>query len=259
MRDLAHADDAPAETTDLGTIAATEQWLSGAVGSRRLGVSRIAVPAGKASTPLHAEDEEVFYVLSGGGWSVQEDGCFAIAAGDVVLYRAWEPAHTVVAGDEGIAYVAMGTTDGPAGATRFPRLGKVGLHGQLLEGETTHQWELEARLPRIEVADPPDPRPDTIRAVGEAPSRDFGAGAVGRFLTHGLGATGLALNLAELAPGADGAPLHCHSTRRSSSWCSRAAGCCGWATRSTRCAPAASSAARRARVSRTPSARARTG
>jgi uncharacterized cupin superfamily protein len=211
MRELSHWDDAESETSDLGTIGGTETWLSGAVDARRLGASRIEVPAGKASTPQHAEDEEVFYVLAGGGWSVQEDGCFAIGAGDVVYYRAWEPAHTVVAGDEGIVYVAMGTVEGPVGTTRFPRIDKVRVAGHLLAGDHTHQWELEARLPRIEVSDPPDPRPDTIVALGDVPATSFGD-ASARWCGRHLGMRGIALNIATYGPGQEGAPPHCHST-----------------------------------------------
>jgi len=210
MREVAHWDDAPSETTDLGTIAATEHWLSGAVGSRRLGVSRNEIPPGRASTPLHAEDEEVFYVLAGSGWSVQEDGCFAIGAGDVVAYTAWEPAHTVVAGDDGIDYIALGTTDTANSGVRFPRIDKVRLAGHLLSGDHTHQWELESKLPRIELADPPADRPSTIRHTSEAPAREF-PGATARWLTKDLGLHGIALNLAELGPGAEAAPRHCHS------------------------------------------------
>jgi uncharacterized cupin superfamily protein len=210
MREVSHWDDAPSEVSDLDIIGGTEQWLSGAVGSRALGASRVQVPAGKAATPLHAEDEEVFYVLSGSGWSVQEDGCFAIGAGDVVAYRAWEPAHTVVAGDDGIEYIACGTTAALASGVRFPRIDKVRVADHLLSGDHSHQWELEAKLPRIEVSDPPDPRPATIRAASDAPSRDF-HGATARWLTKDLGLHGIALNLAELGPGAGAAPLHCHS------------------------------------------------
>jgi uncharacterized cupin superfamily protein len=209
MRELSHWDDAPSEPSDLEVVGGTESWLSGAVGARRLGVTRVRVAAGKASTPLHAEDEEVFYVLSGGGWSVQEDGCFAIGAGDVVYYGAWEPAHTVVAGEEGVEYIACGTTGASAGV-RFPRIDKVLLAGHLLGGDRTHQWDLEARLPRIEVADPPDPRPSTIANVADVEGFSRGA-TTGKVLARPLGAQGIALNLAILGPGAEGAPLHCHS------------------------------------------------
>ena len=210
MRHVAHWDDVERETTDLGTIAATEHWLSGGVGCHRLGASRIQVPAGRASTPQHAEDAEVFYILGGDGWSVQEDGCFAVGAGDVVHYTPWEPAHTVVAGDAGIEYIAMGTSEGPLGTTRFPRIDKVRVADHLLSGSHDHQWELEARLDRIEVKHPPDPRPATIVALADVPARPFGEGSA-RWCGRALGVRGLGLNVAELGPGQEGAPPHCHS------------------------------------------------
>jgi uncharacterized cupin superfamily protein len=210
MTGISHWDEAPSETVDLGTIGGTEHWLSGAVGSRRLGASRVQVLGDHASTPQHAEDEEVFYVLSGSGWSVQEDGCFAIGPGDVVFYRAWEPAHTVVAGEEGIEYIAFGTTDALASGVRFPRIDKVRVADHLLSGDHTHQWEIEAKLPRIEVSDPPDPRPTTIVNLADADVLEYGATKARRFLTP-MGARGIALNHAELGPGASAAPKHCHS------------------------------------------------
>lgn len=208
MPAVAHWDDAETGTEDLGVIGGT--WTDLAQGAHRLGAHRVQVPAGKAATPQHAEDEEVFYVLDGSGWSVQEDGCFAIAEGDVVYYGAWEPAHTVVAGEDGLDVIAFGTDEGPRGVTRFPRIDKVRVTDHLLGGDHTHQWELEAALPRIEVADPPDPRPATIVNVADVEETDFSGPRTQR-LTPGLGARGIALNLATLDPGAEGAPPHCHS------------------------------------------------
>src|SRR3954447_24735156 len=187
MRAVAHWDDIPAEKEEAGPIGGTWQELASSAGAVRLGVNRLRMEPGKASTPQHAEDEEVFYVLSGSGWSVQEDGCFAIGAGDVVYYRAWETAHTVVAGAGGIEYIAFGTTEALASGVRFPRIDKVRVADHLLSGSHAHQWDLENALPRIEVKDPPDPRPSTIVAATEAPSRDFGP-AVARWLTMSLGA-----------------------------------------------------------------------
>ena len=210
MDAVAHWDDAPTETEDLGAIGGTWTELSVAVGAVRLGVNRIQVPAGKAATPQHAEDEEVFFVLGGAGWSVQEDGCFAIGAGDVVHYRAWEPAHTVVAGEDGLDVLAMGTVDGPIGTTRFPRLDQVRVADQLLSGSREHQWVAEARLPRIEVADPPDPRPETIVPAADVPGRRYGD-ALARWCGPALGLRSLGLTFADLGPGQEGAQPHCHS------------------------------------------------
>ena len=55
-----------------GHIAATWQDLTGA-NSVTAGVQRIAVDPGKWATPLHLEgsEEEIFYVLSGSGISLQ--------------------------------------------------------------------------------------------------------------------------------------------------------------------------------------------
>ena len=210
MPHIAHWDDAPSDTMDVGPIANTETWLSGAVESVRLGVSRYEVPAGKATSPQHAEDEEVFYVLGGSGWSVQENGCFAIGPGDVVFYHAYEIAHTVVAGDDGLSFIAFGTSDPPRGLVRFPRIKKVKVFDVLVDGDRTHQWELEGALDRIEIKDPPDERPKSIRAADEAPARPFDR-ASGHWLTTGLGARGIALNMARMEPGASAAPKHCHS------------------------------------------------
>jgi uncharacterized cupin superfamily protein len=210
MRAVAHWDDIATETEALGPIGGTWQELGGAAGAVRLGVNRSQLPAGQASSPLHAEDEEVFYVLGGSGWSVQEDGCFAIAAGDVVHYGAWQPAHTVVAGEDGIDILTRGTVDLAWGGVRFPRLGKVKVHEHLLEGDRTHQWELEALLLPIEIPETPDPRPETIVNVADVEPVAFG-GTQAYFIARRLGMRGIALNYGVLGPGAEAAPLHCHS------------------------------------------------
>jgi uncharacterized cupin superfamily protein len=204
-----HWDDCESFEADLGLIGGRWTGLAQGAGARRLGVNRIQVPPGKAATPQHAEDEELFFVLGGSGWSVQEDGTFAIRAGDTVYYRAWRPAHTVVAGDDGLDVIAMGVL-GPFGGVRFPRLGVVKVMDLLVSGDTTHQWELEAALGPIELPAEPDPRPATIANLDELEPRRFGPTRAWGLSRH-FGVTGLALNYAELAPGGQTAPLHCHS------------------------------------------------
>lgn len=215
MPSSVHWDEIESETEEVGPIGGTWWDLGAAAGAAALGVCRIRIPAGKMATPLHAEEEEVFFVLAGGGWSVQEDGCFAIGAGDVVLYRRVEPAHTVVAGEDGLEVLAFGTRWPEFAALRLPRLeaAKVG-PGLVLRGDTTHQWDLEAALGPIEVADPPDPRPATIVDLAGVPVVEFSRGparARGRLLARHLGMRRIALNHAELAPGGEAAPPHCHS------------------------------------------------
>ena len=210
MHHLAHWAEAPSESEDLGVIGGTWTELAPAVGCRTLGAHRIRVPAGKAATPQHAEDEEVFYVLGGSGWSVQTDGTFAIAAGDVVFYRAWEIAHTVVAGPDGLDVIALGTSDGPSGLTHFPRIGKVRAFDHLLSGDLEHQWVLESRLPPIAIPERPDPRPDTIVAAADVEAVAFGE-ARARWFRPALGMRRISLTIAEHGPGEEGAAPHCHS------------------------------------------------
>jgi uncharacterized cupin superfamily protein len=204
-----HWDDCESFEADLGAVGSRFTFLSDGAGARRLGVNRIQVPPGHAATPQHAENEELFFVLAGSGWSHQEDGTFAIRAGDAIHYRAWEVAHTVIAGDEGLDLIAMGTVD-LHGGTRFPRLNLVKLEHLLVSGDTTDQWELEAALGPIELPAEPDPRPQTIVNLDELEPRAFGPSRAWGLSRH-FGAAGLAFNYAELAPGTQSAPLHCHS------------------------------------------------
>ena len=94
-----------------------------------LGAQRIRVDAGKWATPLHLEasEEEIFYVLSGTGVSLQlgDDGteqAFAVGPGDCLVHLALEHAHTLGAGPDGIEVVAFGERHYAAN-TFLPRAG----------------------------------------------------------------------------------------------------------------------------------------
>jgi uncharacterized cupin superfamily protein len=209
-----HWDEVHSDDEDLGVIAGRWTALSDPAGSVRLGCNRIQVPPGRAATPQHAEDEELFFVLAGSGRSHQEDGSFAIRAGDTVYYGAWRPAHTVVAGDEGLDVIAFGTMGAHGAATRFPRLGVVKVMGLLLTGDDRHQWDVENDLGPIELPAEPDPRPPTILNLDEVEPVVFeraGIHARSRFLGRRLGARGITVNHTVLEPGSESAPLHCHS------------------------------------------------
>jgi uncharacterized cupin superfamily protein len=212
----AHWDDAPSVRFDVGPMGADWDLLGTAAGSDRIGLRRIRVSAGKQSTPVHAHfgEEEIFYVLRGSGWSFQENGCHAIAAGDVVLHPHGGPAHTVVAGDDGIDVLAFGDNLRHE-AVRFPRIDAAWIGGMILDFHPVHQFQLEAeRAGAVTVPAEPDPRPATIVNAGDIEPRHFemeGVDARSRFLSRALGARRTALNLTELGPGSASAPAHCHS------------------------------------------------
>ena len=213
MSAVAHWDDMEVFHDEAGPIRSDWTLLAEESGAVNVAANRVAVPAGCAATPQPAEDEEVFYVLGGSGWSVQEDGCFAIRAGDFVHYTSGQPAHTVVAGDDGLTFIAF-SAEAKAPQVRFPRISRVRVGGLVVEGEDVNQWEIEGKLDRVAVTEPADPRPKTIVNLDEFPPFEFDRGparARARFVARALGMRTVALNHAEILPGGEAAPLHCHS------------------------------------------------
>ena len=68
-----HVDDVPAGRWEYGEVGATRRRLGVASGARRLGIAVIEIDPGKRSTPphSHADEDEMFLVLAGGGLSYQ--------------------------------------------------------------------------------------------------------------------------------------------------------------------------------------------
>lgn len=239
MTTAAHWDDAPTARFDVGPMGADWDLLGNAVGCDKVGLSRIRISPGKQSTPVHAHfgEEEIFYVLRGSGWSWQENGVYEIGEGDVVLHPHGGPAHTVVAGDDGIDVLAFGDNLRHE-AVRFPRIDAAWIGGMVLDFHPIHHFQLEAqRAGPVEIPEQRDPRPATIVNVADVEPIVFQRARVdarARFLGRTLGARRTALRATER--------------------------CCSAPTsRSTPCAPGASSRARPAPASRTASARARAG
>lgn len=190
--------------------------LGDAAGCDKVGLRRIRISPGKQSTPVHAHfgEEEIFYVLRGSGWSWQEGGVYEIGEGDVILHPDGGPAHTVVAGDDGIDVLAFGD-DLRHEAVRFPRIDATWIGGMVLEHLPVHQFQLEAeRAGAVELPEQPDPRPQTIVNVSDVDPVAFRRDRVdaqSRFLGRALGARRTALNLTTLAAGSESAQPHCHS------------------------------------------------
>ena len=124
---ITHWDEVDANRRERGHIAASWQALTG-YNSITVGVQRIAVDAGRWATPLHLEgsEEEIFYVLSGTGFSYQAEGdeerAFPVGPGDCLVHRALEHAHTIGAGDDELVVLAFGQRHYAAN-TLLPRAG----------------------------------------------------------------------------------------------------------------------------------------
>jgi uncharacterized cupin superfamily protein len=215
---IVHWDEVEGERAEEGAFRSTWTPLGRAAGSVTVGVNRVRVDPGARSTPLHMEgaEEEIFFVLDGSGLSWQYDGdgetTYEIRGGDCLVHRAGAEAHSVVAGPEGIDYLAFGTR-ARAEYALFPRL-KAGRIGMLwTEMIETHQWTQELALGDPELPDP-SPRPQRIVNIDEVEEEDWGRGDVlvhGRDLGIAAGSVLSGVNYNRIEPAMLSAPPHCHS------------------------------------------------
>jgi uncharacterized cupin superfamily protein len=211
---LTHWDDVEAEEVDVGELRGRWRDLGSAAGSFRAGVSLVEVMPGARSTPahVHADEEELFYVLAGSGLSWQDGTTYAIAEGDCLLHRVHEEAHTLIAGDEGLTILAFG----PRAESNITWLGhagvmRVGPHW--LPAEVA-PYDAEAAAGALPLPEAPSaPRPATIRALEDVPPAEYDRGRVRqdiRPIGTALGAETTGLRHVRIAAGAHGTPHHCH-------------------------------------------------
>src|SRR4051812_23373973 len=202
---VVHWDDVAWESVDHGELRWERQRLAG-------GLSRYRVPAGHRLMPVHVhvDEEEYVVALAGGGLSWHDGAAYAIAAGDVVLHRADEEAHTLIAGDEGLE-VLIFASGSPTGLTRLPRAGVLRVGNGV--------WPFDAGDPLAAeppLGDLPAPaeRPPTICALTDAPQTDEGRGVfTGRERNLGarLGGVLSGLRHDEIPPGNVSCPAHYHT------------------------------------------------
>jgi uncharacterized cupin superfamily protein len=180
---LVHWDDVEPVRGDEGHIAGAWRELGRAAGSMTVTVNRIEIDPGRWSTPAHAEDEEIFFVLGGSGLSWQDGKVYEIRAGDCIVHRARREAHTLRAGDAGLDVLAYGRYD-------------ISTKGE-------HPWEREVAAGEPDVGEPAE-RPSNIVNVGDLEQERWIdlADAAGSFKSG--------LNVVTIGPGKLPAPAHCH-------------------------------------------------
>lgn len=210
---LCHYDDVPWTAYEHSDLRAERQRLGAAAGARDSGLSRYRIAPGCRAMPLHvhADEEEIFFVLTGSGHSWQDGALHEVRAGDVIVHRASEEAHTLLAGDDGLEVLAFGSGS-PTGLAQLPRAGVTWVGGRWLPAGAPHPFEAE---PPAGELPPLAPRPPTIVALGEvepeALHRGRDAGRVRRNLGRAAGSRRSGLRHVTLAPGARSSPRHCHS------------------------------------------------
>ncbi len=209
-------DDVPGRQVAIGPIEGTWRDLGSAAGSRTIGLRRIQIESGKRSTPAHTHsgEEEVFYVLAGSGLSWQGGVTYVVAAGDCLVHVIEGPAHTLLAGPDGLDVLAF--SERTASEACFLPRAKVSWLGSswVKAGDTPHPFAQEASAGDLELPAEPSVRPASIVNVADVPLQDVERGdcvSSRRVLGAAAGAQRTALRLFVHSPGKLGAPPHCHS------------------------------------------------
>ena len=210
-----HWDDVEAREIEGDQLRGTRWRLGAAAGARATGVSRYRLAAGQRAMPVHvhADEEEIFYVLDGEGLSWQDGRVYPVRTGDCILHRAGAEAHTILGAGEGLDVLAFGSGSS-TGLTWLPRAQAWWNGPHWLPHDGPNPFAAEDAAGPLELPAPESERPPTILALADAPIRQADNGDVVR-VRHEFGdaldsrASGLGLLV--IAPGSLSYPPHCHS------------------------------------------------
>lgn len=212
---LGHWDDAAPYTIDRGELQGTRRRLGRLVGTAEIGLSRYVLGPGERAMPahVHADEEELFFVLAGGGLSWQDGATHAIRAGDVIVHVAGAEAHTFIAGPDGIDVLAYGEGS-RTNITYLPRANAWWMGPRWMPADGPNPFVLEAAAGPLVLPDAPSPRPATIRNVDEL---ELEAEVHGRYAWHmhdlgrGAGSLRTGLRHDHLEEGQWTCPPHWHT------------------------------------------------
>lgn len=210
---LVHSDDVESTRIDRGPLQGSRQRLGAAAGAVRAGLSRYRLRSGERAMPVHvhADEEELFYVLDGAGLSWQDGRTYRVAAGDCVVHRANREAHTILAGDEGLDVLAFSTGSGTH-LTWLPRAGAWWMGPRWLPSDGPNPFELEAAAGDLDLPEPETSRPATIVSLRDMVTERMCHGSVDSVWRYPEEVDGVVSGMShiEVAPHARSAPFHCH-------------------------------------------------
>jgi uncharacterized cupin superfamily protein len=216
-----HAGDVPAERWEIGELAVTRRRLGAAAGARRLGVAIMEIDAGRRSTPphSHADEDEAFLVLAGGGLSYQSSSAkdvrtYAIGVDDVLWHPGNGDAHTLIAGEEGLTVLAV-AEGSRTNITYLPRTRQFWLGPRWSPGDAGHPFATDADLGPLELPAPSGDRPPTIRNLADLPLREGREGRVAYAARdmRDMGSERLVVAHDAMPPDTHNTALHFHSAR----------------------------------------------
>jgi uncharacterized cupin superfamily protein len=211
---LVHWDEVDWTAIDRGPLQGSRQRLGHAAGALRAGLSRYRMAAGQRAMPVHvhADEEEIFYVLGGSGLSWQDGRTYAVTAGDCLVHRRNAEAHTIVAGADGLDVLAF-SSGSDTGMTWLPRAGAWWLGPRWLPSDGPNPFRLEVAAGELELPAPEPARPPSVVATRDVPTEPMRHGDVDsewRDLGIAAGSVVSGINHIAVAAGARSAPFHCH-------------------------------------------------
>jgi uncharacterized cupin superfamily protein len=211
-----HSDDVEPRVFD-GTHLRGRGWRLGApAGAADVGLTRYRIAPGERAMPVHvhADEEELFYVLDGEGLSWQDGRTYAVRAGDCILHRPGAEAHTILGAGDGLDVLAFGGGS-PTGLTWLPRAQAWWNGPHWLPHDGPNPFAAEEAAGPLEVPAPEAQRPSSIVALDDVPAEDFTGGgdvvAVRRDLGDALGSKSIGVGHLVVEPGALSGPPHCHA------------------------------------------------
>lgn len=202
---IAHWDDLEPTHASEGTIEFEGYDLGEAAGTLAVGVTRARVRPGRQSSPVHVEvaEEEIFFVLDGSGLSWQDGETFEVRAGDCIVHRVGEEAHTLIGGPDGLDVLAFGERSTPP-ITWLPRP-RVVRAGISLEVPPIDPWALEAAQGELELPAPSSRRANIVNLY------DVEAESGWRNLGRAAGSVRTGLKHVVVPAGELHCPPHCHA------------------------------------------------
>lgn len=213
MPAVLHRSEVPARGATAGDINFTRQRLGARAGCARIGLSHYAVAPGARQMPLHVhgDEEEIFFVLSGSGISVQgregESGC-AVAAGDTVVHVAGRLPHTFLAGEDGLELLAF-ASGSETSITHLPRARTMWCGPHWVPVDGPHPFEAEAAAGPLRRPEPGE-RPGNVAALEAVGPQAREDGEIRR-LGSAAGSRLAGLNHVTAAPGVRVTAPHVHA------------------------------------------------
>lgn len=203
-------EDVRERSVSAGEIAFSRRRLGHRAGCVRIGCSLYTVAPGARQMPVHVhgDEEEIFFVLEGGGLSWHRGHTCVVEPGDTVVHRPNAGEHSFLAGPDGLQLLAFGSGSDTS-ITWLPRAQVMWCGPHWVPVDSPHPFEAEGAAGEVERPDPGS-RPENVVALGDASVGPFPQAEV-RALGHLAGAVQAGLNHVKLAPDADGAPPHCHA------------------------------------------------